>query len=199
MPTEANSLPADFAAQVVHHPKCKILSDRTQYRGCHVQLPDEPERHSAIEVSGKFYVFLRFVREQSKVLQIAARLVFRGREVVITKAAGGAVLWVYEPDAIAVPKKSEPQKQKTASKLWRVLEPENAYPTCEVWVPDVTQPMMAICINRQYYCLLRTVPDEWKAFDLAERLAKKGNPSVITKRDRTWAVWILELEASPNP
>jgi hypothetical protein len=197
MPPQSNSLPADIAAQIVNHPKCKILSDRTQYRGCHILLPEESERVSAIEVNGKFYVFSRFLREQPKVLQLAARLVFRGREVVITKAAGGAALWVYEPDAIVKPKGNPPSPQPERS--FEVLESEEDYPSCEVWVPDVNQPLMALKIRQQYYCLLRTVPDERKAFELAERLTKKKNPTVITKRDRTWAVWVLEPDASLEP
>jgi hypothetical protein len=197
MSPQVNSLPDDLVAQVVNHPKCKILSDRTQYRGCHILLPGESERVSAIEVNDRFYVFLRFVREQPKVLQLAARLVFRGKEVVITKAAGGAALWVYESDAIVKPKADlQPVRSQPS---WRVLESEEDYPSYEVWVPDVNQPLMALLIQEQYYCLLRTVPDKQKAFELAERLAKKKNPTVITKRDRTWAIWVLEPDASLDP
>jgi hypothetical protein len=183
--------------------RCKILESRDQYRSCHVRVPDAEDRLAAIEVSDRYYSFFRLIRDSQKALQIAAKLVYRGDEVMITRTTKGDVIWIYEAEAQEEKTKPIEQIVRSSSRiisdsgLWKLLTSDRDYQTCQIRVPDVAKPMLAICTDeQQYYSHLRTVKDQDQAIELAERLAGKGHAARITQSSKGWAVWVLEAEAS---
>lgn len=176
--------------------RCKILESRDQYRSCHVRVPDSEHRLAAIVLGDRYYSFFRLVKDAQKALQIAAKLVCRGDQVAITRTSKGDAVWIYEADAW----ETKPLKKKLAptseSGLWKFLESERDYQTCQIRVPDVAKPLMAICVDRQYFSFLRAVREQTQAIELVDRLANKGHTSRITKNGQAWAIWVLESEAS---
>lgn len=193
------SSPIRPAQPIADLSRCKILESRKQYRACHIQVPDSKERLAAIVFNDHYYSFFKLVKESQKALQIAAKLVYRGDEVAMTRTVKGDVIWIYEPEAqetkAAKPISTPPRIPTPQSGLWKVLDSEHGYRPCQIRVPDVTKPMAAIYNDRHYYSHFRTVPAE-QAIELAERLSSKGHAVRITKHELAWAVWILESEAA---
>jgi hypothetical protein len=185
---------------ITEHPRCRILTSRTQYRSCHIRVPDDTQRLAAVLVGTKYYSFFRLIKEHQKTLQVAARLVYRGGEVVITKVAKGEVIWVYEPDVLVddlVQEVALPLAQRRSeSGLWVLLESAQDYQVCQIRVPDVAKPLEAIVFDRQYYGFMRRVRSQAEAIEFSERLGSRGNQSIITKSDRNYVVWVLEPDAA---
>lgn len=151
-------------SQVANQPQFKILESRSQYRSCHIRVPDESDRLAAIQVGDQYYSFFKVVKERQKALQIAARLVYRGDEVVITHVSKGDVIWILEPDARCS------QTEKSANRLYKILQDDWEYESCVISVPDIAQPLEAIFATGKYYSLLRVVKDREAAIELADRL-----------------------------
>lgn len=76
----------------------KIIESPSQYRNCHITVPDLEQPVAAILVDGEFYSFFKAVKEAEKVLAIAAKLGNSGDRTVITKTPKGYVIWVKEPE-----------------------------------------------------------------------------------------------------
>lgn len=189
------------AAQSGDLSRCKILESRDQYRACHIRVPDSEERMAAIVLGDRYYSFFRLVKDSQKALQIAAKLVYRGDEVALTRTAKGDVIWIYESEAEedrpkAVGRSTPAQMPVIASGLWRFLASEHEYRPCQIRVPDVAKPMTAIYTEGRYYSHLRTVREQPQAIELAKRLSNKGHAARITKHEQAWAIWVLESEAS---
>lgn len=190
------------AAQSGDLSRCKILESRDQYRACHIRVPDSEERMAAIVLGDQYYSFFRLVKDSQKALQIAAKLVYRGDEVAITRTIKGDVIWIYETDAQedkakeAIKSRSTAQMPILNSGLWKFLASEHEYRPCQIRVPDVAKPMTAIYNEGQYYSHLRTVREQQQAIELAERLSSKGHAARITKHEQAWAIWVLESEAA---
>ncbi|MGG6267620.1 hypothetical protein ACQ4M3_11820 [Leptolyngbya sp. AN03gr2] len=183
--------------------RCKILESRDQYRSCHIRVPDSEERMAAIVLGDRYYSFFRLVKDSQKALQIAAKLVYRGDEVAMTRTIKGDVIWIYEseaeedkPKAIAKSRSTAAQMPLMSSGLWKFLASDHEYRPCQIRVPDVAKPMTAIYNDGQYYSHLRTVREQQQAIELVERLSSKGHAARITKHEQAWAIWVLESEAS---
>ena len=78
---------------------CQILESRSQYKSCHIRVPDLDKRLAAVEVNGKYYGLLKVVDTRQKALSIVSKLKPKGDEIVITKVAQAEAIWVLEPDA----------------------------------------------------------------------------------------------------
>ncbi|MCY7273729.1 MAG: hypothetical protein LH702_08275 [Phormidesmis sp. CAN_BIN44] len=185
MRSHVHSSPA--FSQVDNQPRFKILESRSQYRSCHIRVPDESDRLAAIQIGDQYYSFFKVVKERQKTLQVAARLVYRGDEVVITHVSKGDVIWILEPDAGS--------QKKPASHLYKILQDDWEYESCVISVPDIAQPLEAIFTSGKYYSLLRVVRDREAAIELADCLTQKGNETVITQSDRGFSIWVLEPDA----
>ncbi|MBW4439839.1 MAG: hypothetical protein KME10_01120 [Plectolyngbya sp. WJT66-NPBG17] len=190
----------DSAQSIADLSRCKILESRKQYRACHIRVPDSEERLAAIAFNDRYYSFFRLVKDSQKALQIAAKLVYRGDEVAMTRTVKGDVIWLYEADAKET-KSTKPSSTLhrapiTNSGLWKILDSERDYRPCQIRVSDVAKPMTAIYNDQQHYRHLRTVREQDQAIELAERLSSKGHAARITKHELAWAIWVLESEAT---
>ena len=56
-----------------------------------------------------------------------------------------------------------------------ILKSPSEYSRCQIWVPDLTDTLAAINVGDKYYSLLKVVPDEQKAVEIAERLGRVIN------------------------
>lgn len=188
------------ASSIADLSRCKILESRDQYRTCHVRVPDSEKWLAAIVLNDRYYSFFKLVKDSQKALQIAAKLVYRGDEVAITRTIKGDAVWIYEPEAKEGKALNTPSNSlrtsASNSELWRILDSEHEYRPCQIRVPDVAKPMTAIYNDRQYFSHLGTVCEQTQAIELAERLSNKGHAVRITKHELAWAIWVLESEAS---
>ena len=80
----------------------KIIESRSQYRHCHITVPDLEHPVAAVFVDGEFYSFLKAVKKAEKAIEIAAKLGNSGDKTVITKTPKGYVIWVREPEGYSV-------------------------------------------------------------------------------------------------
>ncbi|OCR02728.1 hypothetical protein BCD67_05955 [Oscillatoriales cyanobacterium USR001] len=76
----------------------KIIESQSQYRNCHIKVPDLDRPVAAILVDGEFYSFFKAVKEAEKVIAIAAKLGNSGDMTVITKTPKAYIIWVKEPE-----------------------------------------------------------------------------------------------------
>nr|WP_290228232.1 hypothetical protein [Trichocoleus desertorum] len=91
--------PASATTQPKSLGAAKILESRSQYRPCHIRVPDLDHRLSAIAVEGQYYSFFKVVKDRAQALEVAARLARRGDQTAITSTVKGEVVWVLEPEA----------------------------------------------------------------------------------------------------
>lgn len=85
-------------------PTAEILELRTDYRSCHIVLPDSNERTAAIAFAGEYYSFFRVEKSEARAQSICAKLIQRGHRPVITRVPKGFVVWTLEPNAQIAPK-----------------------------------------------------------------------------------------------
>lgn len=77
----------------------KVLTGSSQYRPCHIQVPDLDKRLAAIQHDGKFYSLFKAVTDIEEANQMIRRLANRGDGAVVTQTAKGLVIWIEEPEA----------------------------------------------------------------------------------------------------
>ncbi|NJN58252.1 MAG: hypothetical protein HC879_12515 [Leptolyngbyaceae cyanobacterium SL_5_9] len=75
-----------------------ILTSRSQYRPCHIRVPDLEKPLAAIAFNGNYYSLFKVVEDVQQAKQIIVRLSHRGDSTVITKSLKGYGLWVLEPE-----------------------------------------------------------------------------------------------------
>jgi hypothetical protein len=75
-----------------------ILTSRSQYRPCHIRVPDLDKPLAAIAFNGNYYSLFKVVEDVKQAKQLIIRLSHRGDATVITKSVKGYGLWVLEPE-----------------------------------------------------------------------------------------------------
>jgi hypothetical protein len=176
----------------------KILEARREYNSCHIRLPGEDQRLSAIVVNGKYYSLFRVVSDRKQAIDTCIRLAARGDMTVITKTAKGCAIWVLESDAEPAPPhqpKADSPDQIPHLANCRILESRKEYQPCHIRVPDLDKRLAAVKVDGKYYGLLKVVDSREKALDLAARLQRRGDEAIITRLTQGDAVWVLEPEA----
>jgi hypothetical protein len=81
------------------HSLYKLLSSPSQYRPCHIQVPDLDKRLAAIQHENKFYSLFKAVAEIQEANQLIRRLANRGDGAIVTQTAKGFAIWIEEPEA----------------------------------------------------------------------------------------------------
>lgn len=76
-----------------------ILTSRSEYRPCHIRVPDLDKPLAAIAFNGNYYSLFKVVEDVQQAKQLIIRLSHRGDATVITKSVKGYGLWVLEPEA----------------------------------------------------------------------------------------------------
>jgi hypothetical protein len=75
-----------------------ILTSRSEYRPCHIRVPDLDKPLAAIAFNGNYYSLFKVVEDVQQAKQLIIRLSHRGDATVITKSVKGYGLWVLEPE-----------------------------------------------------------------------------------------------------
>jgi hypothetical protein len=92
--------PSQAFSQITDVPACKILESRSDYKACHISLPDSDQRLAAVLFDGKYYSLLKVATTQQQALTLAARLQRKDVGALITRAVQGYAVWCLEPNAI---------------------------------------------------------------------------------------------------
>lgn len=79
----------------------------------------------------------------------------------------------------------------------RVLKARNQYHSCHIRVPDSERCLAAIFWNKSYYSFFKFEKDSSRANQVAAKLNRRGDVSVITETPKGYAIWVLEAEAKP--
>ncbi len=186
---------AALADSPAHAIECKFLFDRDLYTPCHIWADDVSHRLPAVYVDNQFYSFFKVINNPQKLLEIVARLGKRDDKVAITLTKQGYALWAYEPQAQYSPPPRQPNHR-----IYPVFGPKNclllsdpqAYQPCQVQVPDVAKPLAAIAYRNRYYSIFKQDKDAGKLLDIAAKLARRGDETLITTTDAVYRLGLLE-------
>jgi hypothetical protein len=195
-------------------PTVEILELRTDYRSCHIVLPDSNERTAAIALAGEYYSFFRVEKSEARAQSICAKLMQRGHRPVITRVPKGFVVWTLEPNAQLATQTTSARLSDTSSSLnsstgapsekaatdapvapYRILVSPDQYKFCNIRVPDLDKRLMAICVDGLFYSLFKTLEDVQQAVQIVKKLNYRGNETIITKNARGYSLWVLEPDA----
>ncbi|WP_421657898.1 hypothetical protein [Leptothermofonsia sp. ETS-13] len=177
----------------------KVLESREQYCCCHIQLPGDEQRTAAIRVSGKYYSLVKVVKEYPQAIEICRRLLAKGRETLITKIAKGNAIWMFEPDAsfdVLAHADFRPIQSSFPAPTCKILGTQPRYQLCQIYLPDLDDRIEAILLDGKYYGLFKVVETRQQALELAARLGRRGDETVITQTEQGKdAIWVLEPDA----
>ncbi|QKD81252.1 hypothetical protein HPC62_02870 [Thermoleptolyngbya sichuanensis A183] len=195
-------------------PTVEILELRTDYRSCHIVLPDSNERTAAIALAGEYYSFFRVEKSEARAQSICAKLMQRGHRPVITRVPKGFVVWTLEPNAQLATQATSARLSDTSSSLnsstgapsekaatdapvapYRILVSPDQYKFCNIRVPDLDKRLMAICVDGLFYSLFKTLEDVQQAVQIVKKLNYRGNETIITKNAKGYSLWVLEPDA----
>jgi hypothetical protein len=181
-------------------PSIKILRSRSQYRSCHIRVPDSEQCLAAICLDQSYYSFFKFEKDQNRASQVAGRLNHRGDVSIITETPKGYAIWILETEAklaqslrakysVTDPPERSPQQQS-----YSILTSRSQYRPCHIRVPDLEKPLAAIAFNGNYYSLFKVVEDVQQAKQIIAKLSHRGDSTVITKSLKGYGLWVLEPE-----
>ncbi len=179
----------------------KFLSQREQYVTCHVKVPGDPHRLSAIALNGRFYSFFRLCQQVSKALGLILKLTGRGDAVVVTSTSRGYALWVEEPDAVValpahgkIPRTIPPTFGP--ADCWVISDRQPEYRTCTLKVPDLPDVVPGLTNDKTFYSLYRREKDGNTVLKLAARLSDRGDEVVILVALEGYVICIHEPGAT---
>lgn len=179
----------------------KILSSRSQYQPCHIQVPDLEKRLPAIRVGDRYYSLFKVEPERDRAVRILEKLLKRGDDALIIQTTKGYVVWVWEPEAhpenFAQPSQSinsPPTPSRNFDQV-PILTSRNLYQPCHIRVPDLKQRLAAIKFEGAYYSLFRIETDLERAIERIQQLNQRSDKAVITPSPRGYIIWVLEPEA----
>ena len=75
----------------------RILESRSQYKPCHIRVPDLEQRLVAIRLDDTYYSFFAVTQDKPSILKTIAKTKLTAEQIVITTTAKGYVVWVLEP------------------------------------------------------------------------------------------------------
>ncbi|MGF1520699.1 MAG: hypothetical protein ACFBSF_00080 [Leptolyngbyaceae cyanobacterium] len=179
----------------------KLLIQREDYATCHIKVPEEPQRLSAITLDSKFYSFFRVLEEPTKTLGLLLKLTARGNQVAMTPIRRGYVIWVHEPDGTLVksPTQTSPnliQPTLGPADCWVIGDRQTGYRACSLKVPDLADTVLGLADSRQrLYSLYRREKDPAQSLKLAGRLVKRGDEVILLVRKASYIICIYESDA----
>ncbi|MGB3312661.1 MAG: hypothetical protein WA939_17185 [Nodosilinea sp.] len=194
LPTRLDSL-ASLSTVPTSAMACKLLFDRDLYAPCHIRVPDADHRLAAIYVDNQFYSFLKIVPEAHKAIDVTMRLGKRDFTAAITLTRRGYAVWAHEPEARYAPPNRQPGygiRPVFGPQACLMVADESTYQTCRLQVPDVTKPLMALTYNNRYYSFFKQDTDAVKVLDMAAKLARRGDETLLVIESPTFTLALLE-------
>ncbi|MEO0866965.1 MAG: hypothetical protein AAFY17_00695 [Cyanobacteria bacterium J06642_11] len=182
---------------------CKLLTYKRQYSSCQITVPDVDARLSAIEIDGQYYsLFRRFDHAEASIAALNKLSQQDGDVFALTKQKRSYVLWVLESEAqAAMTRGGQPER------AWPTCGPANClilgdakqHRQCYVQVPDLVQPVVAVCYEDRFYSVYQTGLGAPAALALATQFARRGNENAIAHTPKGYAVCLWEPEVSQKP
>lgn len=161
---------------------CKFLTNRVSYVPCHVQVPDVPQRLSAIALDGRFYSFFKVINEAQKLLSVISRLGKQDDEVAVTPTPRGYILWVYEPQATYAPPFHAPHhslKPAFGPPPCLILSEPSSYSRCTLIVPDIAKPITGLVHAGKYYSIFRQETNAANSMTLTAKLTQRQDETLM--------------------
>lgn len=90
---------------------------------------------------------------------------------------------------------SQPNKSDRTVAPTKILESRIQYKSCRIRVPDLTQPVAAILVDREYYSFFKALKEPEKVLATVAKLGNRGDSTAITKTASGYAIWVMEPEA----
>ncbi|MFM9268556.1 hypothetical protein [Tychonema sp. BBK16] len=90
---------------------------------------------------------------------------------------------------------SQPTKSDRTVAPTKILESRIQYKSCRIRVPDLTQPVAAILVDREYYSFFKALKEPEKVLAIVAKLGNSGDSTAITKTGSGYAIWVMEPEA----
>jgi len=168
------------------------------YRPCYVSVPEIEDPLEAISLQNRYYSLVKKVDSFEEVDEIVEKLSRRGDELIIVKCAGGNLIWAYEPDATLAGPSKAPNDRLLNSIGYLILETRGQYRTCHISVPDLDDQIAAVALNEQFYGLFKVLNSRAEAITVADRLAQKSEPLVVTRLGKGYGIWVWEPDAQPR-
>ncbi len=178
--------------------KPEVLESREQYCCCHIRLPGDEQRTAAIRVAGKYYSLVKVVKERQQAVEICHRLLAKGRKTLITRIAKGNAIWMFEPDALLedAAHTAQPPQPPLNAPTCKILGAQSRYQLCQIYLPDLDERLEAILLDGKYYGLFKVVETRQQALELAVKLGRRGDETLITQTEQGKdAIWVLEPDA----
>jgi hypothetical protein len=178
----------------------QILSDRSEYKPCRINVPDLDHAIAAIRVNERYYSLFQVFADSKRAETIAQRLSKRGDEVIITLTPKGSAVWVEEAQGSPA-SRSQKKSQKAQTPAnppeppYKVLSSSETYQLGYIKVPDLNDDLEALQFDNQYYSLFKSFSDIHQASEIALRLAQKGDKIIIIPNSPEYTLWILERDA----
>lgn len=91
-----------------------------------------------------------------------------------------------------------PMVQVSACASCIVLASRSQYAAGHVWIPDLAQPVAAIWMGDRFYSFFKIATSGANALHIVSKLGQRNEQAVLTKAVGGYAIWVLELEASPT-
>jgi hypothetical protein len=173
---------------------CTFLTSRNQYATCHVFLPGDDQPLGAIYFQEKFYGFYKRTPRVAQLLKLILKLYAKPTEVLITQNPKGYFLWLWEPEAKMVGHIAA-RKLELPPAPFHLLEASRTG-FCQIRVPDLDQPLVAVSINEKYYSLFKLEPDTQAIMEIIAKLTQRGDEVAIALTRGGYAICVLEPEAS---
>ena len=180
---------------------CKLLTYKGQYSTCHIKVPDVDVRLSAVKVNGGYYSFFKRFDDGETAMAALHRLAQRGDELALTSQPNGSyIMWALEAEAqeFKPPRQNRRRWPTHGPAACLVLGDARHYRQCYVQVPDLAQPVVAICYEERFYSVYQPGLAVSEAFDLAAQFTRRGNEVAIASTQKGYAVCLAEPEASPH-
>lgn len=173
----------------------KVLSQRSQYTTCHIQVPDDPHRLAAIFLNGRYYSFFRLCNQVTKAVGLMLKLTGRGDAVVATSTHRGYAIWVHEPEAIS-PVNHPILPDLGPADCWVISDRQPQYRTCTLKVPDLPDTVPGLTDGQRFYSLYRREEKGDAALKLAARLTQRGDEVVVLVASAGYILCIYEAGAT---
>jgi hypothetical protein len=174
---------------------CKLLFDRDLYTPCHIRVPDTDHRLSAIYVDNQFYSFFKLIPEARKALEVLMRLGKRDHAAALTRTRRGYAIWAHETGARYAPPARQPGygiRAVFGPEACLMVSDRSAYQPCRLQVPDVAKPLNAVLYNNRYYSIFKQETDAARVLDIAAKLARRGDETLLVIDQPNYAVALLE-------
>jgi len=90
---------------------------------------------------------------------------------------------------------SESPKRQQGPAPTKIIQSKNQYRTCQIKVPDLEKPVVAVCVDQEYYSFFKAVEGGDKTLEIIAKLANGGDSTVIIKTPKGYAIWVKEPDA----